>query len=354
MRLGFTLSCFGLILFLWIAFGGPIPLSPESYRFTAYFPEATRLATEADVRIGGVSVGKVKAIELAPRRVPRERQGRRRRGDRDRARVRTDLDRRAGDPAPEDGGRRDLRRDHVRNRAERRRGHPDRLGLSRRGGGSTRGRRARRRAAARRRDTRRSAHAGGGADRRDLQRPRRGDTPGVPALAAEFGGRDPRSQAGVERRARKPGPVHHGRERHPRDPGRSGGVAAWADSRRRDQLRGARLSSRRAHRGNPRPEEHLRGARRRGRGARRHLRDPAHVPARDPGHHGALGGLPPGRKPADPQDDPRRTRAQPDAAQRQEAVAESAQSLPRPRSALRRIPAGHAGAAGRTRRSRAR
>ena len=63
---GFTLSCFGLILYLWITFGGPIPLSSESYRFTAYFPEATRLATEADVRIGGVSVGKVKAIELAP------------------------------------------------------------------------------------------------------------------------------------------------------------------------------------------------------------------------------------------------------------------------------------------------
>ena len=63
---GFTLSCFGLILFLWLAFGGPIPLKPESYRVTAYFPEATALAIESDVRIGGVSVGKVKAIELAP------------------------------------------------------------------------------------------------------------------------------------------------------------------------------------------------------------------------------------------------------------------------------------------------
>ncbi len=63
---GFALSCFGLMLFLWITFGGPIPLAPESYRFTAYFPEATRLATEADVRIGGVSVGKVKTVELAP------------------------------------------------------------------------------------------------------------------------------------------------------------------------------------------------------------------------------------------------------------------------------------------------
>jgi phospholipid/cholesterol/gamma-HCH transport system substrate-binding protein len=62
----FTLSCFGLILFLWVAFGGPVPLKPESYRFTAYFPEATQLAVESDVRIGGVSVGKVKGVELAP------------------------------------------------------------------------------------------------------------------------------------------------------------------------------------------------------------------------------------------------------------------------------------------------
>ena len=66
IAVGFTLSCFGLILFLWIAFGGPIPLKPESYKITAYFPETTTLARESDVRIGGVSVGKVKAIELAP------------------------------------------------------------------------------------------------------------------------------------------------------------------------------------------------------------------------------------------------------------------------------------------------
>ena len=43
-----------------------MPLKPESYRITAYFPEATQLATESDVRIGGVSVGKVKSVELAP------------------------------------------------------------------------------------------------------------------------------------------------------------------------------------------------------------------------------------------------------------------------------------------------
>jgi phospholipid/cholesterol/gamma-HCH transport system substrate-binding protein len=59
----FALSCFGLLLFLWLAFGGPIPLKPQGYRFDTSFAEATQLATEADVRISGVPVGKVKTIE---------------------------------------------------------------------------------------------------------------------------------------------------------------------------------------------------------------------------------------------------------------------------------------------------
>src|ERR1044072_7952654 len=59
----FALSCFGLLLFLWLAFGGPVPLKPKGYRFTASFAEATQLSTEADVRISGVPVGKVKQIE---------------------------------------------------------------------------------------------------------------------------------------------------------------------------------------------------------------------------------------------------------------------------------------------------
>jgi phospholipid/cholesterol/gamma-HCH transport system substrate-binding protein len=64
IAVGFALSCFGLALFLWLAFGGPIPLKPESYRFTVPVTEATQLAIESDVRISGVSVGKVKDIEL--------------------------------------------------------------------------------------------------------------------------------------------------------------------------------------------------------------------------------------------------------------------------------------------------
>jgi phospholipid/cholesterol/gamma-HCH transport system substrate-binding protein len=63
VMVGFALSCFGLLLFLWLAFGGPIPLSPKGYRFNTSFGEATQLAKEADVRISGVSVGKVKEIQ---------------------------------------------------------------------------------------------------------------------------------------------------------------------------------------------------------------------------------------------------------------------------------------------------
>jgi phospholipid/cholesterol/gamma-HCH transport system substrate-binding protein len=59
----FALSCFGLLLFLWLAFGGAVPLKPKGYRFTSSFAEATQLSTEADVRISGVPVGKVKTIE---------------------------------------------------------------------------------------------------------------------------------------------------------------------------------------------------------------------------------------------------------------------------------------------------
>jgi phospholipid/cholesterol/gamma-HCH transport system substrate-binding protein len=60
----FAMSCFGLLLYLWLAFGGPVPLKPQSYRLQAAFPEAATLAQEADVRIAGVTVGKVKTKEL--------------------------------------------------------------------------------------------------------------------------------------------------------------------------------------------------------------------------------------------------------------------------------------------------
>jgi phospholipid/cholesterol/gamma-HCH transport system substrate-binding protein len=60
----FALSCFGLLLFLWIAFGGAIPLAAKDYQVKANFPEAATLAQEADVRMAGVNIGKVKTKSL--------------------------------------------------------------------------------------------------------------------------------------------------------------------------------------------------------------------------------------------------------------------------------------------------
>jgi virulence factor Mce-like protein len=62
----FALSCFGLLLFLWLSFGGPIPLKPKGYRVQVAFPEATQLGLEADVRVAGVSVGKLREKKLDP------------------------------------------------------------------------------------------------------------------------------------------------------------------------------------------------------------------------------------------------------------------------------------------------
>ncbi|MGI8802923.1 MAG: MlaD family protein [Solirubrobacteraceae bacterium] len=60
----FALSCFGLLLYLWVSFGGAIPLKPKGYRFRAAFPQAVALSDQADVRVAGISIGKVVAEDL--------------------------------------------------------------------------------------------------------------------------------------------------------------------------------------------------------------------------------------------------------------------------------------------------
>lgn len=65
IAVGFAISCFALALFLWLTFGGAIPLKPEGYRFTVPFDEANNLSVESDVRISGVSVGRVKDVTLS-------------------------------------------------------------------------------------------------------------------------------------------------------------------------------------------------------------------------------------------------------------------------------------------------
>src|ERR1700730_2356198 len=78
----FVLSCFGLVMFLWESFGGPLPLKPKGYRFSISFPRTITLeehsdeiwmhvnvghvialAEQSDVRISGVNVGHVIALK---------------------------------------------------------------------------------------------------------------------------------------------------------------------------------------------------------------------------------------------------------------------------------------------------
>jgi len=58
----FGLSCFGLLLFLWLSFGGSVPLQAKGFRFNIIFPQANQLSQQADVRISGVTVGTVIAL----------------------------------------------------------------------------------------------------------------------------------------------------------------------------------------------------------------------------------------------------------------------------------------------------
>jgi phospholipid/cholesterol/gamma-HCH transport system substrate-binding protein len=60
----FVLSCFGLLMFLWESFGGPLPLKPRGYRFTIAFQRTLALSEESDVRISGVNVGHVVSVKL--------------------------------------------------------------------------------------------------------------------------------------------------------------------------------------------------------------------------------------------------------------------------------------------------
>lgn len=83
VMVAFALSCFGLLLFLWISFGGATPLRANGYQLTVSFREGAQLATASDVRISGVTVGTVRSlradgpsgrmvarIELEPRFAP--------------------------------------------------------------------------------------------------------------------------------------------------------------------------------------------------------------------------------------------------------------------------------------------
>src|ERR1700728_4146022 len=61
--IAFSLSCIGLIIFVWTQVGGSIPFAPQGYRVKALFSETGLLVANADVRISGVKIGKVTAVQ---------------------------------------------------------------------------------------------------------------------------------------------------------------------------------------------------------------------------------------------------------------------------------------------------
>lgn len=63
----FALSCLGLLMFLWNSFGGALPLQPRGYRIHLQLKDAGNLAQQADVRISGVSIGRVTKLEGDPK-----------------------------------------------------------------------------------------------------------------------------------------------------------------------------------------------------------------------------------------------------------------------------------------------
>jgi virulence factor Mce-like protein len=67
----FAASCVMILVYLWGAFGGNIPLKPKNYQLNADFPDASNLALNADVRISGVNVGHVIAKSSAAKNTTR-------------------------------------------------------------------------------------------------------------------------------------------------------------------------------------------------------------------------------------------------------------------------------------------
>jgi virulence factor Mce-like protein len=61
---GFVLACFGLLLFIWVAFGGPTPLSAAGYKLKMPMRQINQLAEQSQVKISGVEVGRVSNVEL--------------------------------------------------------------------------------------------------------------------------------------------------------------------------------------------------------------------------------------------------------------------------------------------------
>lgn len=60
----FAFSCVGILMYLWLTFGGSLPLQPKGYRVQVAFPEAIGLMKDVDVRASGVTIGTVRGTDL--------------------------------------------------------------------------------------------------------------------------------------------------------------------------------------------------------------------------------------------------------------------------------------------------
>lgn len=73
VALVFALSVFGFTLYVWRSFGGTTPLGPQGYRVHVLFgPGGTQLVSNAEVRIAGIRVGRVRRLRPAGLRTDAE------------------------------------------------------------------------------------------------------------------------------------------------------------------------------------------------------------------------------------------------------------------------------------------
>lgn len=63
VAVAFTLSCVGLMIFVWTQFSGTVPFAPQGYQVRALFRETGLLVSGADVRVSGVDVGRVTGVD---------------------------------------------------------------------------------------------------------------------------------------------------------------------------------------------------------------------------------------------------------------------------------------------------
>ena len=103
---GFTLTCFGLLLFLWLAFGGRDPVQAPG------LPREARVHRRGDARRPGRRAHGRREDRPGRRQAARARGQQDARHDRARQPLRAAEGRRRGDPAREDAARRDVHRGH--------------------------------------------------------------------------------------------------------------------------------------------------------------------------------------------------------------------------------------------------